>query len=208
MGLVALAVVVGFIALSGGDDTDKVASNVPTTQPTTQPTFFSPSAPTTPIPDVSPTAPESPAASRRSLPPAIPRNERAEIGDYIVTVNYVNLDATDEVEEKNSANDPPKIGKYVLVTVSVTLDPNHNGAGEANPGEDLEALLIGDDGVEYSDSDANCVGDPPSSTTPDLDPGGTTTYEYCLDVPVDIRDPQLLVGHIGFDSGYVHWETD
>lgn len=108
------------------------------------------------------------------------RGTTAQIGDYEVTVDAVQLDADDVIAGANQFNDAPT-GQYVLAQLTVT----YNGADEGFPGMDLTAIFHGSDARQYSDSECSAVTPDDAMNAPTLNPGGTDTFEFCMDVAPD-----------------------
>ncbi|WP_346622247.1 DUF4190 domain-containing protein [Blastococcus montanus] len=108
----------------------------------------------------------------------------AQVGDYQVTVDAVTLDADAVVAGANQFNEPPT-GQYVLTQLTVT----YTGDAEGTPGWDLSAVFHGTDNRQYSDSDCSAVLPDDAMEAPTLNPGGTDTFQFCMDVP-----PAALAG--------------
>ncbi|HYO36618.1 MAG TPA: DUF4190 domain-containing protein [Geodermatophilus sp.] len=120
------------------------------------------------------TAPEEVAPAAEVVPLGVP----ARVGDYLVTVDAVELDADASVAASNDVNEPPT-GRYVLTQLSVT----YTGTTEGMPGFDLTAVIHGADSRQYSDSDCMAVLRDDAMDAPTLDPGGSDTFQFCMDVP-------------------------
>lgn len=100
--------------------------------------------------------------------------EAGTVGDWTVTIDAVDTDATDEVMAANEFNEDPD-GVYVLVTVTAT----YNGDDEAMASMDLAMRLQGSDGRQYATYD--CDASVPDSLTnePMLVAGGTASGNVC-----------------------------
>lgn len=131
-------------------------------------------------------------SSEESAEPAgdvVPLGTPAQVGDYEVTVDAVQLDANEVVAGANQFNDPPT-GQYVLAQLTVT----YNGTDEGMPGMDLTAIFHGSDSRQYSDSECSAVTPDDSMSAPTLNPGGVDTFEFCMDVaPEGLAGGQLSI---------------
>lgn len=149
-------------------------------------------------------APAAPDDDEQSSPaedePAdeVPLGTPAQIGDYEVTVDSVQLDADDVVAGANQFNDAPT-GQYVLAQLTVT----YNGAEEGFPGMDLTAIFHGSDARQYSDSECSAVTPDDAMNAPTLNPGGTDTFEFCMDVAPD----GIPGGRLSIEPTF-SWDTD
>ncbi|MGY1754667.1 DUF4190 domain-containing protein [Blastococcus sp. SYSU D01042] len=128
----------------------------------------------------------------------VPLGTPAQVGDYEVTVDAVQLDANEVVAGANQFNDPPT-GQYVLATLTVT----YGGTEEGFPGMDLTAIFHGSDSRQYSDSDCSAVTPDDSMQTPTLNPGGVDTFEFCMDVA-----PEALAGGRLSIEPTFSWDSD
>lgn len=128
----------------------------------------------------------------------VPLGTPAQVGDYEVTVDAVQLDANEVVAGANQFNDPPT-GQYVLATLTVT----YNGTDEGFPGMDLTAIFHGSDSRQYSDSDCSAVTPDDSMQTPTLNPGGVDTFEFCMDVAPE----GLAGGRLSIEPTF-SWDSD
>jgi Domain of unknown function (DUF4190) len=127
----------------------------------------------------------------------VPLGTPAQIGDYQVTVDAVELNGDETVAAANQFNEPPS-GRYVITQVTAT----YVGGDEGSPGWDLTAVFHGNDARQYSDSD--CLATLPygAMEAPTLNSGGTATFQFCMDVPpAAIDGGQLSVEPtVSFDS--------
>ena len=108
----------------------------------------------------------------------VPLGVPAQVGDYQVTVDAVQLDGNAAVAAANGFNEAPT-GQYVITQLTVT----YTGADEGMPGWDLSAVFHGTDARQYSDADCTAVLADDAIDAPTLNPGGTDTFESCMDVP-------------------------
>ncbi|WP_043503234.1 hypothetical protein [Georgenia sp. SUBG003] len=118
-----------------------------------------------------------PAAAAGDL---LPLGQAAEIGDYTITVNGLNLDADDAIAEADEFN-PPADGRYVVADVSVV----YNGAEEGNPWMDLSYIFMGSDNAQYDDGTCMAIEENSVVNVPTLNTGGAADYSVCMDVPVE-----------------------
>jgi hypothetical protein len=126
------------------------------------------------------TTPEGTAPAGEVVPLGVP----AQVGDYQVTVSAVELDATATVAAANDFNEPAT-GQYVITELTVT----YTGTEEGMPGFDLTAVLHGSDARQYSDTECSAVLPDDAMDAPTLNPGGSDTFQFCMDVP-----PTALTG--------------
>ena len=108
----------------------------------------------------------------------VPLGTAARIGDYQVTVDAVELDANASVAAANEFNEAPA-GQYVVTQLTVT----YTGTEEGMPGWDLSAVFHGADARQYSDAECTAVLADDAMEAPTLNPGGTDTFQFCMDVP-------------------------
>jgi hypothetical protein len=154
------------------------------------PTFTFPAPATTseaPPPSTSAPAPSTPVAQPGSRPTQLPLGQRAEVGDYVVAVTSVDLDGDAVVEEANQFNDSPT-GRYVIVEV----DAQYVGDDEGNAFWDLSYVFNGTDSRQYSDSDCGAVLPNDALDAPTLNPGGSASFQVCMDVPPSAIDGGVL----------------
>ncbi|MBN1091893.1 DUF4190 and DUF4352 domain-containing protein [Blastococcus sp. TML/M2B] len=128
----------------------------------------------------------------------VPLGTPAQIGDYEVVVDSVQLDANDIVAGANQFNDAPE-GQYVLAQLTVT----YTGADEGQPGFDLTAIFHGSDSRQYSDSECSAVTPDDSMDAPTLNPGGSDTFEFCMDV----APAGLVGGQLSIEPTF-SWDSD
>ena len=121
-----------------------------------------------------PATEETPAPAADIVPLGVP----AEVGDYQVTVDTVQLDGNAAVAAANDFNEAPT-GQYVIAQLTVT----YTGTEEGTPGWDLTAVFHGSDARQYSDADCSAVLADDAMDAPTLNPGGTDTFQFCMDVP-------------------------
>jgi hypothetical protein len=142
---------------------------------------------------------EEPAAVSGDV---LPLGQSAEMGEYTIAVNAVNLDANDVMADPSLGNDAPE-HQYVLLDVSVV----YNGDEEGDPWFDLLFTFDGSDGRQYDDT--GCMGIEPNSVidVPTLTNGGAADYQVCLDVPAAATEGgELFVKEtLSFDDNRVYW---
>ncbi len=102
----------------------------------------------------------------------------AQVGDYEVIVDAVELDANATVAAANDWNEPPT-GQYVITQLTVT----YTGVEEGMPGFDLTAVFHGTDARQYRDSECAAVLPDDAMDSPTLNSGGSDTFQFCMDVP-------------------------
>jgi hypothetical protein len=121
-----------------------------------------------------PGAGEEPAPASETVPLGVP----AQVGDYEVTVDSVELNGNATVAGANDFNEPPT-GQYLIAQLSVT----YVGDEEGMPGWDLTAVFHGSDSRQYSDSDCAAVLPDDAMNAATLNSGGSDTFQFCMDVP-------------------------
>jgi len=146
------------------------------TERTTTTKSAAPSTRTTPRPTRTPTPPPPPPLGSAAAP--IPLGQAALVGDYRVTITGVDTNADAAIAAANMFNDPPT-GRYMLVDITAT----YTGGTEGHPGFELSAVYNGTDARQYSDTDCGQVTPNPSLDAPRLNPGGTASFQFCMDVP-------------------------
>jgi Domain of unknown function (DUF4190) len=134
---------------------------------------------------VDPGAEEAVAETAEAVALGVP----AQVGDYEVTVDAVELDANETVAGANDWNEPPT-GQYVIAQLTVT----YTGAEEGMPGFDLTAIFHGTDSRQYSDTECSAVLPDDAMDAPTLNSGGSDTFQFCMDVqPTAIQGGQLSI---------------
>jgi Domain of unknown function (DUF4190) len=134
---------------------------------------------------VEPGAEEAVAETAETVALGVP----AQVGDYEVTVDAVELDANETVAGANDWNEPPT-GQYVIAQLTVT----YTGAEEGMPGFDLTAIFHGTDSRQYSDTECSAVLPDDAMDAPTLNSGGSDTFQFCMDVqPTAIQGGQLSI---------------
>ncbi|MCF6506942.1 DUF4190 domain-containing protein [Blastococcus sp. MG754426] len=115
----------------------------------------------------------------------VPLGVPAQVGDYQVIVDAVELDGNAIAAAGNQFNEPATNGQYVVVQLTAT----YTGAEEGFPGMDLTAVVHGNDNRQYSDAECMALLPDDAMNAPTLNPGGTDTFQFCMDVP-----PAALAG--------------
>ncbi|WP_147263107.1 DUF4352 domain-containing protein [Geodermatophilus sp. TF02-6] len=164
----ALAAVVASVVVLVQSPPDPVAA-APTGAPATEQSAGR-------LPSPSPTAPAPGAGSAPSTP--VPLGTPARVGDYEVAVTAVILDGDAIVAGANEFNEPPT-GRYVVVEATA----RYVGTDEGNPFWDLSYVFTGTDARQYSDSDCSALLPDDAVDAPTLDPGGSASFQVCMDVP-------------------------
>ena len=116
-----------------------------------------------------------PAPASEVVPLGVP----AQIGDYQVTVDAVELDANATVAGADEFNEPATNGQYVVAQLTAT----YTGTDEGTPGFDLTAVFHGTDSRQYSDADCMAFLPDDAIDAPTLNAGGSDTFQFCMDVP-------------------------
>jgi hypothetical protein len=124
-----------------------------------------------------------------AAPEIVPIGVPAQVGDYEVTVDAVELNGNATVAGANRFNDPPT-GQYVITQ----LTARYVGTTEGMPAWDLIAIFHGTDARQYNDSNCSQVLPDDAMDAPTLNPGGMATFQFCMDVPpAAIEGGQLSV---------------
>ena len=178
-----MAGVILLSACSGSGEGDTPAPTERHPSPTEEATVAEQSAPAT--------TPAHPHTGTREQPLHV--GTSAIVGnDWEVTVTKVTLNAN-EIVAADEFNDPPN-GQYVMVELAVTFLGNVQT--ESNPGMDLVATIVGSDARQYNDFDHTVVVEGGLMDAPTLEPGGTFTGTFTIDVP-----PAVLEGaHLFIDA--------
>lgn len=150
----------------------------------------------------------APAGSNQS-PEAVEQKklgESAKVGDeYEVTINTVELNATEKVLAANQFNDKP-VGQFILVSLSV----KYVGADEGTPWIDLTETFVGTDARQYDASDCKAVVPETAMDVPTLEKGGVASYQVCMDVPpAALEGGKLFIEEsMSFrDDSRIYWAT-
>lgn len=99
--------------------------------------------------------------------------------DFTVTVNSVNLNATDAIHAANEFNDAPDAGMtYALVNVTIT----YTGKDSSYAAEALIAYVSAD-GKVYNEFDKAVLGPEPSIGIDELYTGASTTGNIVIQIP-------------------------
>ncbi|SFF80019.1 DUF4190 domain-containing protein [Blastococcus tunisiensis] len=136
-------------------------------------------------------APAEPGADKATAETTevVPLGVPAQVGDYQVTLDAIELDANATVAAANQFNEPPT-GQYVITQLTVT----YVGAEEGMPAFDLTAVFHGTDSRQYSDSECSAVLPDDAMDAPTLNSGGSDTFQFCMDVPpAAIQGGQLSI---------------
>ncbi|WP_158545893.1 DUF4190 domain-containing protein [Blastococcus sp. TF02A-30] len=137
-------------------------------------------------------------AEEDSAADVVPWGTPAQVGDYQVTVDSVELNGNAIVAGANQFNEAPT-GQYVIAQLTVT----YTGTSEGNPGFDLSSVFHGSDSRQYSDSECSAVLPDDAMEAPTLNPGGSDTFQFCMDVaPAAIAGGQLSIEPL------MSWDSD
>jgi hypothetical protein len=149
-------------------------------------------------------APVDPGAveDTAETPEIVPLGVPAQVGDYEVSVDAVQLNGNETVAGANDFNEPPT-GQYVITQLTAT----YVGAEEGTPGFDLTAIFHGTDSRQYSDTDCSAVLPDDAMDAPTLNSGGSDTFQFCMDVPpAAIEGGQLSIEPtMSFDDERVYY---
>ncbi|MGY1690393.1 hypothetical protein [Geodermatophilus sp. SYSU D01105] len=174
--LVAVLAAVIVLVTSGGSRAVDTESLPPAAAPAPQTTSEAPRSSTS-----------GPAGQSGAAGGPVPLGQRAAVGDYLVAVTSVDLDGDAVVEDANAFNDPPS-GRYVVVEV----DAQYVGDDEGKTFWDLSYVFNGTDARQYSDGDCGAILPNDAIDAPTLNPGGSASYQVCMDVPPSAIDGGVL----------------
>jgi hypothetical protein len=126
--------------------------------------------------------PSSAAPAGQEAAPAdgLALGESGTVGRYTVTVEAVDLDATDAVVAANTFNDAPENGRYATADLAVTYE---DGDREGMPLFDLDVELLGGDQRNYATYECMASLGDLSEQTDGLRAGGSSSYRVCFDIP-------------------------
>lgn len=126
----------------------------------------------------------------------IPVGTSSKVGSYAVSVVAVEPDATDQLVNDTTFNDPPADGnQFYLVTVSVT----NEGDAAISPWWDLTFNAVGAEAIGYTESTNSCGYVPNGAyEAPELAPGESAEFNVCWQVSSD--EAPSLVMYV--DAGY------
>ena len=88
------------------------------------------------------------------------------------------LDGNASVAAANEFNEAPA-GQYVIAQLTVT----YTGTEEGMPGWALSAVFHGADARQCSDGECTAVLADDAMDAPTLNPSGSETFQFCMDVP-------------------------
>lgn len=115
----------------------------------------------------------------------LPIGESAKVGSkYEVAVTKVNLNADDVLARGELFNEPPKKGRYIIITLDVT----YTGDDEGDPWSDLEGTFVGTDARQYDASACEATVPDSGYDVPTLNSGGKAKFKACFDVPPEAID--------------------
>lgn len=110
--------------------------------------------------------------------PATSAGDEVQVGDYTVTLDSVDGNASAEVQERDPSAGAPD-HNYVMFEFSTV----YNGDGEGRLWLDLAPEFIGADSRSYSVLDCSMDLGENAFDQPNLKKGDTRTYEFCMDLP-------------------------
>lgn len=178
--VLALAAAVALTVLGRDGDDDTPASSRTDVDPTPEPTedLGEPTEDPTDEPAETDSVPAEPTPEPTE--PTLPLGESAPVGDWVVSVDAVEQDANQLIEDTNDFNVPP-IGQYVVAELTVT----YQGAGRSDAWLDVQPSFVEPDGTEHPHYECSAVVPEPAFNTPSLRRGDSASYQVCYDVPVD-----------------------
>lgn len=122
----------------------------------------------------------------------VPLGQPVSIGDYVISVAAVNLDATQQVLEENQLDEPPIPGnQFVIVSLEVQY-----GGSEIGRLTDLQFSVVGPANVGYlEDEMLDCwESSEGQNLAGDIFPGGVIQDVRCWSVPEDEVDALVMYG--------------
>ncbi len=131
--------------------------------------------------------------------------QSAAVGRYTVTVDEVDLDATESVLAMNQFNGAPENDAYATVVLTVTYD----GEDEGMPAMDLDIELLGGDQRNYATYSCGAITGDLEDQMQGLRAGGTSTFTECFDIPAAAtQDAQIRVAdQLDFGSEPALWSA-
>ncbi|GAA1161971.1 DUF4352 domain-containing protein [Ornithinicoccus hortensis] len=175
-------------------DTAPTTDAAPTTD--TAPTTETPAPPTgaAPTDTGSPGGGGEASGETGSLESPIPMGSTVEVGDWTVTLDAFEKDATQALSGPEFGNpDPPEGSQFSLLSVTAT----YHGEDRGSAFMDLWFELLGPDGVPTSDTEGEFCSagmDTDLIAAPDAEPGDTIEGQVCFIVATeDLEDSVLLV---------------
>ncbi len=168
--------VVGAVAVLSVYSSNSSGSTSASLSKDTNSPVASPSQSATSMP--SPTAAATPPPSGSAAQPHALGTVALLGKEYQAAVTGVKLNANADIAANNRYNDSPE-GQYVLVDIAVTFV----GSGEGTPWLDLSPVFVGSDARQYDASSCGASLTNGEMDVPTLEPGGSATYQVCMDVP-------------------------
>jgi hypothetical protein len=105
----------------------------------------------------------------------------ASVGDWSVTLDVTNKNATDAVSAENQFNDPPAAGRNLVMTRVTVI---YNGDGQERPSFDLQFQFAGSAGNTFGSGTSDYCGVIPDSLTNvgEMFAGATGSGNICVSV--------------------------
>ena len=124
----------------------------------------------------------------------IPMGQTAAMGDYMIHIDDVDLDATQTVLELNGLSESPIPENRFVVA---TLNLSYTGA-QVGDVDDLQFSVVGPANVGYVEEETlDCGGSPADQNlSGDIFPGGTVQQVRCWSVPADEANSLVMYGQI------------
>lgn len=196
----------GILALTLFNDDEAPAADA-TSEPTEEPTE-EPTGELTETPTDEPTESESsePSEEPSDTPDdLLPLGDSADVGDYVVTVDEVVLDADELVADASPLNEEPD-GQYVVIGITVEYDGDSRGSA----GFDLAQQFVDASGASHPSYECFATLPQPSFRLPQMSNGDSGEYQACFDVPPD----QVSGGYVvvtdatDFSATGVNWASE
>jgi hypothetical protein len=159
---------------------------------------------------------DPPASSRTDADPSdeptdvpvgdtLPLGESATVGDWVVSIDAVEQDATQQIADTNAFNEPAT-GQYVLVDLTAT----YQGAGKSDAWLNVQPKLVEPNGAENPAYECIAVVPEPAFNTPSLRRGESTSYQVCFDVPAEnIEGGRIVIVDLAdFGGEGVAWAVE
>jgi hypothetical protein len=144
-----------------------------------------------PIPTPEPADPTATPLVQGTRENSLPIGSVVTVGDWRVSVNYVDKDAWDMVHEENQFNDPPPEGRnFVLYGVTATYEGETSGTAWI----DLSFKIVGSAGNTFGTGTDDFCGVIPDSlfNAGEALPGATVEGNNCISAEADQLDGGVL----------------
>ena len=195
--------VVALVVRGGDEEDDPPASSRADADPSDEPTE------TDSEPTGEPTDPAEPSESAEPtdvpVGDTLPLGESATVGDWVVSIDAVEQDATQQIADTNAFNEPAT-GQYVLVDLTAT----YQGAGKSDAWLNVQPKFVEPNGAENPAYECIAVVPEPAFNTPSLRRGESTSYQVCFDVPAEnIEGGRIVIVDLAdFGGEGVAWAVE